>query len=168
MIELATIGYEGATLADFILTLKISGVRRVIDVREIAQSRRAGFSKNVLRVALSEAGIDYHHIRQLGDPKQGREAARAGNFELFRRIFNDHMEQPASRVALKEAVGLVEESASALMCFERDPRHCHRAIVAERIAAVKSLRVVNLGVQPGISGEIAQHVAETDRLVGAR
>jgi hypothetical protein len=30
------------------------------------------------------------------------------------------------------------------MCLERDPRHCHRLLVAERIAALSPLAVVHL------------------------
>lgn len=145
--QLATIGYEGATLVDFISTLEAAGVERVVDVREVAQSRRPGFSKSALRTALADAGIDYHHIRQLGDPKHGREAARAGNFDLFRTIFAAHIDLPASQDALQDAISLATEKRSVLMCFERDPRHCHRTIVAERMAALSSLQIRSLGVQ---------------------
>lgn len=165
--QLATIGYEGASLADFIATLITAGVERVVDVREIAQSRRPGFSKNALRSALNEAGIDYHHIRQLGDPKPGRDAARAGKIDLFRTIFSSHLELPASKDALMEAVSLAEEKNSVLVCFERDPKHCHRTIVAQRMAAVSSLKITNLGVQSkGVQGMVG-NVRATSRFAGA-
>jgi uncharacterized protein (DUF488 family) len=76
MRTLFTIGYEGASLSDFIVTLQNSGVERLLDVREVAQSRRPGFSKTALSTALAEADIGYTHLRQLGDPKAGRDAAR--------------------------------------------------------------------------------------------
>ena len=167
MIQLATIGYEGASIADFISTLVAAGVQRVIDVREIAQSRRPGFSKNAFRFALEEAGIDYYHIRQLGDPKHGRDAARAGKLDLFRTLFNAHMDLPASREALSEALSLAKEKISVLVCFERDPKHCHRTIVAEHMAALSSIRVMNLGVQPAGSLGVRTNARATDRLVGA-
>lgn len=164
--QLATIGYEGAALADFISTLLAAGVERVVDVREIAQSRRPGFSKNGLRTALADAGIEYYHLRQLGDPKHGREAARAGNVELFRAIFTAHMDLPASRDALQEAIALATEKASVLMCFERDPRHCHRAIVAERMVALSSLKIKNLGVQSR-GRRMYDNAGSADRFTGA-
>ena len=40
-----TIGYEGATVAEFLAALKEAGVERVIDVRALPLSRRPGFSK---------------------------------------------------------------------------------------------------------------------------
>lgn len=165
--QLATIGYEGSALTDFIATLLAAGIERVIDVREVAQSRRPGFSKTALRAALSDAAIDYHHIRQLGDPKHGRDAARAGKFELFRAIFSAHMDLSASQFALYDAVALAEEKRSALMCFERNPKHCHRTIVAERMVALSSLTMINLGVQPRGVGGIRQNAGSADRLVGA-
>lgn len=165
--QLATIGYEGAAIGDFISTLLAAGVERVVDVREIAQSRRPGFSKSALRAALSEAGIDYHHIRQLGDPKPGREAARLGKFDLFLTIFSAHIDLPASRSALNEAVSLATEKRSVLVCFERDPRHCHRTIVAERMAAISSFKITRLGVQPG--GKLGDRVnaGTANRFAGA-
>ncbi len=164
--QLATIGYEGAVLADFVGTLLAAGVERVVDVREIAQSRRPGFSKNALRTALAEAGLDYHHIRQLGDPKHGRVAARAGNFDLFRAIYTAHIDLPASRDALKDAVALAIEKKSVLVCFERDPEHCHRTIVAERMATLVSLKITNLGVQPRGQGT-RENAGPADRFAGA-
>lgn len=148
MKKIATIGYEGASLSDFIATLLHAGVQRIVDVREVAQSRRPGFSKTALRSALAEVGIDYHHVRQLGDPKHGREAARAGNMDLFRAIFTAHLELPASRSALDEAVILASEKSSALLCYERNPKDCHRAIVAQHMTAISPFQITNLGVQP--------------------
>ncbi|MBA3880348.1 MAG: hypothetical protein C0500_11605 [Sphingobium sp.] len=165
--QLATIGYEGASLADFISTLVTAGIERVVDVRQIAQSRRPGFSKNALRYALSEAGIDYHHIRQLGDPKPGREAARAGKIDLFRTIFFSHLELPASQDALTEAVSLAQEKKTVLVCFERDPKYCHRTIVAERMAALSSLKITNLGVQPKAVQRKVDNVGAARGLAGA-
>jgi uncharacterized protein (DUF488 family) len=165
--QLATIGYEGSALTDFIATLLAAGIERVIDVREIAQSRRPGFSKGALETALVDANIDYQHIRQLGDPKHGRDAARAGDFELFRAIFTAHMDLQASQVALHEAIVLAEEKKSALMCFERNPKHCHRTIVADRMVALSSLARIDLGVQPRGMGGLRQNAGSADRLAGA-
>jgi len=164
--QLATVGYEGATLPDFISTLISARIQRVVDVREVAQSRRPGFSKTALKTALADAGVEYFHLRQLGDPKAGREAARAGNLALFRTIFMAHMELPATRDALQDAVFLATEKRAVLLCFERDPRNCHRTIVAERIAALTTLKITNLGVQSRLQGG-RNDVGSTQRFVGA-
>jgi uncharacterized protein (DUF488 family) len=56
--RLFTIGYEGATQADVIARLKAAGVDLLVDVRAIAASRRAGFSKTILSESLKAEGID--------------------------------------------------------------------------------------------------------------
>jgi len=141
-----TIGYEKATLEDFIETLKMGGIKGLMDVRELPASRRKGFSKNALREALANAGIQYSHVKQLGDPKAGRIAARSGDMKLFRQIFEAHMSLPESVSALDRAAKEVTASPTALMCYERNPRDCHRSIVADRLSELCSLSVRHLGV----------------------
>jgi uncharacterized protein (DUF488 family) len=141
-----TIGYEGASVRDLIVTLERAGVQHVMDVRELPQSRRPGFSKNVLAQALAEAGIGYSHVKQLGDPKEGREAARRGDFEEFKAIFSAHLDLPETRAALTQAAGTVARQTTVLLCYERDPKTCHRSLVAKRLQDVCSLSVQHLGV----------------------
>lgn len=159
MRTLFTIGYEGADLRDFVTTLQLAGIRHLLDVREIAQSRRRGFSKNALAAALAESGISYAHMRQLGDPKPGREAARRGDVETFLRIFEDHLELPATKEALVAASQVCEQDATVLLCFERNPQLCHRSLVAKRLADLCSLSVRHLGVVHH-AGEPIRPVAE--------
>src|SRR5258708_28520130 len=101
--KLSTIGYEKAALPDVIGRLKEAGVEVLIDVRAVASSRRAGFSKSVLAASLAVAGIDYVHLRDLGTPKPGRDAARKGHTGEMHAIFAAHMEEPAAQLALAEA-----------------------------------------------------------------
>jgi uncharacterized protein (DUF488 family) len=61
-IDVFTIGYQGATQAEVIATLKRAGVDLLADIRAVPLSRRPGFSKNVLANGLLEAGIDYLHL----------------------------------------------------------------------------------------------------------
>ena len=69
MDKLFTIGYEGADLKEFLTVLKNAGTDVLLDVRELPMSRRKGFSKNALKAALAEVGIDYRHEKRLGSPK---------------------------------------------------------------------------------------------------
>lgn len=159
MKTLFTIGYEGADLSDFIATLRISGVRHLLDVRALAQSRRRGFSKTALSNALFDAGIHYTHLKQLGDPKPGRDAARQGKMDEFRKIFGAHLELAETKDALIEASELCEQQPTVLLCFERDPQHCHRTLVAKQLAALCSLSVRHLGVVRN-AGEHSNEFAE--------
>jgi len=142
--KLATIGYERATQAEVIGRLKAAGVEVLIDVRAVASSRRAGFSKTLLSASLNEAGIGYVHLRELGTPKPGRIAARAGRVAEMHAIFKDHMAEPAAQLELAKAKEIAREKKTALLCYEAEAAVCHRAIVAERICEDLGCEVENL------------------------
>ncbi|PHR19308.1 MAG: hypothetical protein COA37_17925 [Hoeflea sp.] len=133
MTVLYTIGYEGTDISRFITTLQAAGVKRVADVRAVAVSRKKGFSKRKLAERLAENGIEYVHFVDLGDPKPGREAARAGRYEEFRDIYCNHLESPEAQESLGKLRAIVSEKATCLLCFERDPKTCHRSIVAAEV-----------------------------------
>jgi uncharacterized protein (DUF488 family) len=131
--RLFTIGYEGATQAELVAALRKAGVEQVIDVRAVPLSRKPGFSKNVLAAGLKEAGIDYTHLKALGTPPAGREAARKGRMDEMRRIFAAQLETPEAGVDAARMIDLVQEKPSALLCFERDPAGCHRTPLHETV-----------------------------------
>lgn len=144
---LSTIGYEGARLDEFVETLLLARVEQVIDIRDVPVSRRPGFSKNVLARALEAEGISYVHLKPLGDPKPGREAARDGRFDDFVMIYNEHMSLPAAQEALRVAADAAKSRPSVLLCYERDYKHCHRTLVADAMCGLSSFEVRNLGVR---------------------
>jgi uncharacterized protein (DUF488 family) len=144
MKPLATIGYEAATQGEVIGRLKAAGVEVVIDVRAVAASRRAGFSKTLLAASLQDAGIDYVHLRELGTPKPGRDAARKGHVAEMHEIFEAHLAEPAAQLQLAQAAQIAAERKTALLCYEADAAGCHRRIVAERIQAAIGSPVMDL------------------------
>jgi uncharacterized protein (DUF488 family) len=143
-VKLATIGYENDTQAGAIDKLKAAGVDIVLDVRAVASSRKAGFSKNILAASLAEAGIDYLHLQKLGTPKAGREAARAGRIEEMREIFEGHLAEPAAQVELAKAGEIASVRKAALLCYEADPARCHRSIVAQHLKETLGLQIEDL------------------------
>ncbi len=142
--KLATIGYETATLSDVIGRLQRAGVDIVIDVRAVASSRRAGFSKTLLAASLQAEGIAYLHLRGLGTPKPGRQAARAGRIAEMQAIFREHLREPEAQLQLAEACEIAATMTAALLCYEADPAHCHRAIVADLIQDSIGCQIANL------------------------
>lgn len=142
--QLFTIGYEGATQGEVIARLKGASVEVLVDVRAVAASRRAGFSKTILGESLRAEGIDYLHLRALGTPKAGRDAARKGRIGEMRDIFADHLAEPASQLQLAQLRTLAGEKRAALLCFEADHAGCHRAVLAERLAQEDGFEIVNL------------------------
>ena len=137
-----TIGYEGVTKAEFIAALKEARVERVIDIRAVPNSRRPGFSKNLLKNALAEEGIEYVHLRALGTPADGRAAARAGRHEDLKRIYAGQLELPEAMAESAQMVELAGEKRSALLCYEREPGGCHRTLLIE--SALPGAEVVDL------------------------
>jgi len=137
-----TIGYEGATQPELIAALKQAGVERVIDVRAVPLSRKPGFSKNVLAAGLNEAGIGYVHLKALGTPPAGREAARKGRWAEMNRIYAAQLESPEAAAEAAQMIALAGEKPSALLCFERDPAGCHRTPLRE--AAMPGWEAVDL------------------------
>src|ERR1700688_2263358 len=104
--KLFTIGYE-QTPADAVLDeLEQDGVKLLGDVRAVAASRRPGFSKNQLAAGLDERGISYLHLRGLGTPKDGREAARAGQFDTLLKIYAKHLKTPPAKEEPDELAAL--------------------------------------------------------------
>jgi uncharacterized protein (DUF488 family) len=130
-----TIGYEATTMGEFLSALQQAGVERVIDVRALPLSRRPGFSKSPLRAALSEAGIDYVHLKALGTPADGRSAARAGRQEELERFYADQLELPEAMVQAEQMREMAMEKPSALLCYEREPAQCHRSLLLSAVAS---------------------------------
>ena len=133
-LRIFTIGYEATTVAEFLSALTEAGVQRVIDVRALPLSRRPGFSKTPLRAALDEAGIDYVHLKALGTPADGRAAARAGRHADLERIYAGQLELPEAMVQGAQMLELAAEKPSALLCYEREPAHCHRTLLLDAVA----------------------------------
>ena len=142
--RLSTIGYEKKTVDEFLAELNDARVELVIDVRAVAASRRPGFSKTAMAAALKERGIDYLHLRALGTPKAGREAARKGQIAEMRAIFEGQLETPEAELAMEQADAAARERHAALLCFEADAGGCHRAMVAERLAARSGYSITDL------------------------
>ena len=141
---LATIGYERATQAAIVGKLKDAGVEVLIDVRAVAASRRPGFSKTILANSLAEHGIDYVHLRALGTPKAGREAARHGRIEEMHIVYEQQLETPEAQLQLAQAAEIASARKAALLCFEADHARCHREIIAARLAKLRGFKIENL------------------------
>jgi len=54
------------------------------------------------------------------------------------------MQEPPSQLAFEQLRDLARERPTALLCFEADHAGCHRAVLAERLAAEEGFQIVNL------------------------
>jgi uncharacterized protein (DUF488 family) len=143
--KLFTIGYEQTPAKSVLDELERAGVKLLVDVRAVASSRRPGFSKNQLAAGLDQRGIAYVHLRGLGTPKDGRIAARSGQFDALHKIYAKHLKTPQAREQLDELSSLVKKSGPVcILCYERDHLHCHRRWIAEILEDRDSVRIENL------------------------
>jgi uncharacterized protein (DUF488 family) len=143
--ELFTVGYEKAKPDAVLGELKRAKVKLLVDVRAVAASRRPGFSKRQLAAALNEEGITYLHLQKLGTPASGREAARSGDLKMLWRIYAKHLKTEGAIAEMDELVGLVKvRKPVCLLCYERDPGHCHRSKIAEIVKQRTGAKVTDL------------------------
>ena len=129
-----TIGYEQATVDEVIAALKGAGVKRLVDIRALPLSRRPGFSKSALAGALIEAGIAYEHLKALGTPKEGRDAARRGDHATLERVYSVQLELPEAQAQAAVLLDRVAAEPTALLCYEREPAGCHRTLLLDAVA----------------------------------
>ena len=128
-----TAGYEGRSFDEFLAALHGESIAVLADVREAPISRKAGFSKSALARSLSDAGVEYVHLRALGCPKPIRDAHKVdGDWARYTRDFLGHL--ALQQAALAELAAVVADRRTALMCYEADFNRCHRTYVARAVA----------------------------------
>jgi uncharacterized protein (DUF488 family) len=128
---LGSIGYElHPDHREFARHVRAAGVERLIDVREVPISRRRGYAKRALSAAMSEVGVEYVHLAQLGNPRPYRDLYKSGRIALGRRRYREHMLSECGQ-ALGDLAVLVGEKRCALMCLEHDPARCHRSVIVD-------------------------------------
>ena len=130
--RLFTIGYEQTPAKAVLDELESAGVKLLVDVRAVASSRRPGFSKNQLAAGLDERGISYLHLKGLGTPKSGREAARSGKFGLLHKIYSAHLKTTQAKEELDELSGFADE-ASGSVRLDPVPRPAIPGLGPERL-----------------------------------
>ena len=144
-LPLFTVGYEQAKPAAVLDELKQAKIDLLVDVRAVAASRRPGFSKRQLAASLDDAGIPYLHLQKLGTPAEGRQAARAGDRDTLRAIYEKHIKKPEPQAELGELADLVRSGKRiALLCYCRDPKTCHRARIVAHLQDRLPLKVEDL------------------------
>jgi uncharacterized protein (DUF488 family) len=144
MTSLCTVGYEGRTTQELLHILLENDVEVVVDVREVAWSRKKGFSKSALSAVLADAGVEYVHVRELGNPKALRSELKAGR--AFREVADEFLRILRARVeALDYLDAIASRKRACLLCFEADPMTCHRSLVAQALRERHPVDVVHLG-----------------------
>ena len=161
MIELMTVGYEGLKPEKFLQLLKRYRVERIVDVRELAISRRPGFAKVALTAMLDGANIEYSHLPTLGCPREIRHAYREdGDWARYTKRFLAYLKTRDNDMV--EVRRLVEQERCCLLCYEADFNFCHRLFVAERLASFAGGLTIN-----HLTGPIQGRAVERPTLLAA-
>jgi uncharacterized protein (DUF488 family) len=144
---LGSIGYERhKDYLEFAEHVRAAGVERLIDVRQLPISRRRGYAKTALGKALAAVGVEYMHVKALGNPKPYRDLYKSGRVEEGRLRYREHL-LTEERRALEDLVPLIRGKRSALMCVEHDPASCHRTVILDALQAEigVALEVADIG-----------------------
>ena len=127
-----TTGYEGLSLPSLIEMILDNDIEQLIDVREIALSRKKGFSKGLLSSHLDHTGVIYKHLPSLGSPRSIRHKLRQDrDYKTFFHKYKKHLEDKNALETLTDLEGLAKVQRTVLMCYEQDHKKCHRSTVAD-------------------------------------
>jgi uncharacterized protein (DUF488 family) len=129
-----TIGYEGKSPEDFLFILKKNNIQQLVDVRELATSRKNGFAKSKLSKMLREKDIIYKHFPALGAPRSIRHELWAEkDYSKFFREYKNSLSRPEAQESLLDLKGLSQVRRTVIMCLEKNVKVCHRSIIKERL-----------------------------------
>ena len=127
------IGYEGVSIERFLSRICEEKIEMVIDVRANPISRKPGFSKTPLRTRLRLNGIKYEHFPKLGIPSYVRKQYD-DIYELLDYYDSKILTLPATYDLAREVADICYTYNSVILCFEKDPKLCHRSRLARYIA----------------------------------
>lgn len=139
-----TVGYEGKSVDGFFDGLLRVGIRGIADVRANPVSRKYGFARSSLSGIATKLGIGYLHFPQLGIPGTGR--AHLTGFSAYQRLLDRYETEmlPSQPAGVDELAQRILMEPTALLCFEKDVRYCHRSRLAKAVARKIKLSVNHL------------------------
>lgn len=130
-------GHSTRPIEDFLALLAAHKVKQLVDVRTIPRSRHnPQFNTDQLAHSLSEAGIRYLHMPDLGGLRHARrDSINLAWRNLSFRGYADYMQTPEFDRALDQLIDLAQQRRTAIMCAEAVPWRCHRSLIADALVA---------------------------------
>jgi uncharacterized protein (DUF488 family) len=122
-----SLGYERRTINELISILINHRVKKLLDVRESAHSRRKDFNKNALALSLEAAGIKYKHLRSAGNPHRQEK----NDIKRCLRLYKAYLKRRPEVLAI--VADEVMERGTAVLCYERQHNNCHRSVLLEAV-----------------------------------
>ncbi len=146
-----TIGHSNHSPATFTELLLLHGIEEVADVRSSPYSRYAAqFNHRELGLMLERAGETGIGYAFLGGELGGRPADRscydAGGRVRYDRLANTDLFDDGIRRVMRGA----DERRIALMCTEKEPLDCHRALLVARTLTERGVAVTHILADGGL------------------
>lgn len=156
-----TVGHSNHAWPSFVALLCRHRITALADVRSAPYSRRyPQFNREGMRVSLAESGIAYVFLgRELG--------ARSDDPACYvdGRVRYDRLAQTARFIdGIDRVIGGAATHRIALMCAERDPLDCHRALLVARALVRRGAAVSHILAD----GSIETHEVTLRRLLDQR
>jgi uncharacterized protein (DUF488 family) len=145
-----TIGHSDHTLDAFLALLAQHHVTALADVRAAPYSRRLPhYSKQAFADALKAAGLAYVY---LGEQLGGRPSVRVRS-----QMQGAGYAAMAATAAFQEGIARILQGASrhriAMMCAERDPADCHRALLVGRVLSGSGAELIHIHADGATEGQ---------------
>ncbi len=125
-LPLYTIGHSNHPIGHFLALLQAHAIVLVCDVRTTPYSRfHPQYNQSALRAALGATAIDYCYLGKSlgGKPKEpGLPAEPRARFAMI-------AETEEFRAGMAQLLAEARTRRTAIMCAERDPADCHRALL---------------------------------------
>lgn len=141
-VRLYTVGHSNQTLGQLVGLLELHGINAVADVRSMPYSRRLPqFNRPELEAELRKHRIRYVFLGEELGARRVEESAYDGLQAAYERV----AQLPAFQLGLSRVLtGLNRGLTLALLCAERDPLTCHRAVLVSRHLQAKGVDVQHI------------------------
>ncbi len=153
-----TIGHSTHSAEAFLALLRQHGIEAVADVRSSPFSRfNPQFNREVMEQWLKSAGIQYVFLgREMGARSEDRSCYLDGRVQYARLA-----QTPLFRSGIERVMQGAARYRIALMCAEKEPLECHRALLVAHALAGRGVPVLHIHTD----GHLETHEASMERLL---
>lgn len=134
-----TIGHSNHPFEAVASLLAQHGIEFVADVRSYPYSRFAAqFNREDLQATLTDGGVGYLF---LGEELGGR-PSKDGHFDPEgHALYGPMSQEPAFQKAIDRLMTGARSHRIAILCSEKDPRHCHRRLLVGKVLAERGVEL---------------------------
>ena len=143
MDRIYTIGYSGFKIEKFLETLNFYSIKALIDVRSNPYSKYfLDYNKNILENTLRKNGNIYRNYDiEFGARQTDKKFYNSEGVLDFEKFSLSPQFQSGVKKILK---GLEQNYSFVLMCSEKEPINCHRAILVSRAFNELGIKVIHI------------------------